>query len=430
MIVSLLYECIYWFLFLLYMPRLLYQMIVHKKYRKSFLARCGFQFVHKRGSGPLFWFHAVSVGETSAIAKLALKIKEANKNASVIITSITETGHATAKKVMPFADDHLFLPFDSFFIMRRFVSKIVPDVVILSEGDFWYRFFREVKKKGAVIILANGKISEKSKTLFKSVSFLAKKLFSMIDLFLVQSEHYKMRFLQLSVPGSKIKVTGNTKGDMQVIPMTADEKGSFAASLGIRPSDFVIVAGSTHDPEETMIVEGLLPLLKEHPSVKLLIVPRHPERFDTVAGMLKGISLSSRRMSSGAIEPIVQLLLIDAMGLLTKCYQLAHVAICAGSFVSHVGGHNILEPSFFDVPVICGPHMHSQPELIAQALAWKSCLQIKIGELHDTVKYLVDHKTEREAIGRRGGELIKSLQGAIERSFYEIESIVPEIMKD
>ena len=214
MLTSIIYEFALWGLAAVAIPKMLYQLILRKKYRESLIKRFGFGFpkIDKNGR-PLIWIHAVSVGESKAVAPLAKLLKSSPKKPILVISTITETGQAEAKRSIPEADFHVYLPFDFGMIINPIVRKVKPNMVILCETDFWYNFLKSSKKAGAITAVVNGKISLKSQNRFKKASFFTKKLFSIIDLFCIQSIHYKTRFQNLGIPFHKIAVTGNMKFD-------------------------------------------------------------------------------------------------------------------------------------------------------------------------------------------------------------------------
>ena len=181
--------------------------------------------------GAVIWIHAVSVGETKAATSLIPHIKESHPDSTLIITSITETGHETAKALIPEADHHLFLPLDISFVMRRFVRALKPDLLIVLEGDYWYNMLREAKRLGGKVAVVNGKLSERSSKRYR----LFKRLFRSVDLFCVQNELYQSRYQTLNIPQGKLLITGNLKFDIpKAPPRPFNLEGSFI-TLGSNP---------------------------------------------------------------------------------------------------------------------------------------------------------------------------------------------------
>lgn len=430
MIFQLFYEIASWILFLIFLPKAIYQAIVEKKYRTNFLKRFGYQFpkIERKNKGPIFWIHAVSVGETQAISSVVKRIKDEIKDAVIIISSVSETGHATAKRVMPYADYHVYLPFDFSLSVRHVLKRVQPDVVILSETDFWFNFLNRAKKLGAVIMVASGKISDNSYKQFKRFSFFSKRLFSLVDFFCLQSERDYEKFSDLGVAKSKMRVSGNIKSDVQYPTLLDAEKIELRQKLRLQKDDLVLVVGSSHAPEEELILGELTHLLKEHENFKVVIVPRHPERFSQVEEIIQKTGLPHTTLSkcSEKLEMNPKVVLVDAMGTLVKCYQLADMAIVAGSFTDKVGGHNILEPAFFGVPTICGPHMFSQKQLLEIATSHNAVIQVDREKLHQVIKEFIENAKKRKEIGERGLSMVGALRGASERTFQALHDLTPQ----
>ena len=198
MILSFLYEIALWLLAIIYLPKAAYDYLIRKK--QNIVPRLGFNFpVITKGKRPLIWVHAVSVGETKAISSLVKTLRNRFNNPVIVISNVSATGHAEAKRNIPFADYHVYLPIDFRFVIHPIMKRAAPNLVILSETDFWYNFLKSAKDVGAVIALANGKISERSFRRFKTIPFFSKKLFAFFDVFCIQSKHYRERFEALGI---------------------------------------------------------------------------------------------------------------------------------------------------------------------------------------------------------------------------------------
>lgn len=388
------------------------------KYRTSFKRRFGISFPYiQKGAKKLIWIHAVSMGETKAVLPLAKSLKEEFSDALFLISSVTETGHAEAKKSFSFFDFHVYLPFDFSWIIGPIIKRVKPDLIIISENDLWYHFLSEAKKNGAKIAVVNGKLSERSLKRFSVFSFFAKKLFSLIDLYCLQSDRYKERFLKLNIPEEKLVVTGNLKLDAKVKGLSLEELQNARQTLKIKEGGVAIVAGSTHPLEEELLIRSLLPLWSKFSNLKLLLVPRHPERFNAVASLLKTMQIPFCRFSEiEKAQGDEKVLLIDAMGVLLTCYQIGDIAIVGGSFVPKIGGHNILEPAQFGKPVLFGPFMHSQQDFVDLIHEFKAGLQINESQLTQILINLIEKKDQQEMMGKAGIALLNAMRGANERT--------------
>lgn len=355
------YDLLLGFYLILQLPVFL---INFRKYRSTVVER--FFFLKKKVLLPkerkIVWVHAVSLGETKVASLLIKKMKEENKDLFVVLSTVTKTGYEEGKKNTD-VDFHSYLPMDFSFIMKKLMAFFKPQLLILVETDFWYNFLKYAKKNGATTALVNGKISDTSFKRFKAFSFFSKKVFSLVDLFLVQDEKYLGKFSDLDISKEIIYVTGNLKFDLKSKMLNNAEKESWMDTFKLRQDDKVITIASTHANEEELLLEKL------DYRFKYFLVPRHPERFSAVKDILKKskipFGLYSQKDTLDGLEKII---LIDAMGLLNVCYQLSSLAIVCGSFVKHIGGHNILEPVFAQTPVFFGPYMHSQEEMKAIVL--------------------------------------------------------------
>lgn len=418
------YNFVLFLLLLAATPYLLWQSIRKGKYRISWKEKLGFKlptFNFSKG-GPRIWIHVVSVGETRAISPLFKKIQKELPTAEILISSTTETGRKEAERTLTGASGYFFLPLDFSCVIRRLVRRINPDLLILVEGEFWYNLLKYAKKEGAKIALVNGKLSERSASRFSSVPFFTRPLFAFFDLLLVQSERYRERFLKLGIAQEKIQVTGNIKLDVTSKKLTDQEKRQLREELGIYPNERVLVIGSTHEPEEKQLLTALDQVWKEIPTLKVLLVPRHPERFSTVLAHTAALAIPTlsytKRSEKREGERVI---LIDTMGLLHTCYQLADVAIVAGSFVSTVGGHNIFEPVEVGVPVLFGPHMHTQLDLVEQVLHAGAGKQVSLSNLTPTLLTLLKRGQEWQTMHNNCLKLASEAKGATDRTWNALK---------
>lgn len=396
------------FLLALFMlPKFLYQCIFHKKYRRNWKQRFGFSVPHDIPAGKtIIWVHAVSVGEAKAIIPLIKKLHR--DDIHWVFSSTTETGFDEVARSLKLPVTQLFMPLDFKWIIKPLMKQVNPSLILISETDLWFNFLSEAKDNNIPVALVNGKISERSANRLSKVPFFTRDLLDLIDLYCVQSKVYAERFEKLGVSRDKIFVTGNLKWD-QVIRPLADPL-EFRKQWRIEQSDRVLVLGSTHPAEEQLILDRLVPVLHKHPSWKLLVVPRHPERFESVRALIANYN-----------SP--QLILIDQMGILTDCYQIAELVILGGSFVPGVGGHNILEPSQVSVGVLFGPHMHNQEDMVYHVLDAHAGFQLPLESVPLIVDRLIKNQEEAQALGAAGKQLHAQLVGAADRTEQHLKRL-------
>lgn len=424
MCLAFLYNFLLHSLLIVYLPFLLHAFFIRKKYRHSLAYRFGIKRVKIDSLGKdCIWIHAVSMGETKAVAPIVERLKKEYPSYYLVVSSTTETGHEEAKKSIPYADKHIYLPIDSYFLVHPLVKQVKPKLLLISETDFWFQFQREVKKYGGKIALVNGKLSEKSLAQYKRFSFFTKALLAGIDSFCLQGRVYQERFEELGVDKSKISITGNTKLDQALLAMEGQELQQWQELLGIKANQEVIVFGSTHEKEELIALDVALKLWVEKPNLKVIIVPRHPERFSKVADLIsfKGIPFNSfTQMKKDG--PKENLILIDGMGVLQRCYQLATIAVVCGSFTEKVGGHNIFEPLHYGVPAIFGPYMFTQQGAREIVLSQKAGLQVKEKDLFSSIVKLLNDKAFYTQTSKQALSLIESAKGAAGKTMETIST--------
>ncbi|MCB1082199.1 MAG: hypothetical protein KDK63_03530 [Chlamydiia bacterium] len=396
-----LYNFALFLLLLVSLPKLLFDYVIKKKYRKSFLARLFPQCPtpHKK---PLIWLHSVSMGETKALSTLVPHIRKTHPNAFIYVTTGTETGQEEAKKRIKEADGIGYLPFDFSWIMKKMVRKLQPALLILIEGDFWLNLIKETKKRGGKVFLANGKLSEKSLKRHLAAPFFSRPLFSAIDHFFLQSDLYQQRFLKLGVPPEKLTVTGNLKFDIPPPPLA--DLPRLQKKYRLAENDRIITLGSTHEGEESLLIQVLLPLLDEDPHLKILVVPRHPERFASVKEKI--------------CHP--QIRVVDEMGILPACYKLSYLAIVGGSFVTHVGGHDIFEPVKLGVPTLYGPYMYGQVDLDKKLTASGAGKKVTKETLPQEIRSFLRDPSLHQSMAQKGKELAQTVMGASLRTWNHI----------
>lgn len=373
-------------------PFMLWDRIRGKRH-PAFLQRMGFDL--PTPDRAVIWIHGVSVGEIKAAGPLFKALR--SDSAYFFITTTTATGFAEAARTLPEADAIAYLPIDFTWVVRRFVKALNPTHFILVESDFWPNLLRELKKSGTKISLVSGKISEKSARRFAFFSYFSKRLFACFDHLCVQSEEYYQRFLPFSDP-ARLAITGNLKFDIQAGPLTRK----------LELTKPVITISCTHAPEEELILNALI-----GGPWTLILAPRHPERFDEVAQLLEKKNLPYSRWSK---HPSGRLILVDAMGQLPICYRESDLAILGGSFVEGIGGHNVLEPCLYGVPVFFGPFMQTQQEFVKRVLETKAGYQLPIVDLRQAVDQFFQAAAWADSMRRGTKDAVEVGRGATLRT--------------
>lgn len=391
-----LYNALLFLYTVLMLPKWLWEMVRHKKHRKSFFNKFGFNLPQ---SEPCLWVHSVSVGETKAVAPLITKIQKESPGLPIVLSTTTETGLAEAKRSMPNLSAYFYLPLDFSWIVARLVRRLKPKLLILVESDFWYNLIQAVPT-----VVVNGKISETSLRRHLLFPAFSKPLFSTLAHLCIQNRYYADHFQALGVSSEKITITGNLKFDQ---PISQIDRAFWQQKLGLAETDRVITLASTHHPEEEQILSVLTPLLEHFPTLKIVLAPRHPERFVAVALLVQKFG--------------PHVILVDTMGLLPTCFQLSELAIVGGSFCTHVGGHNIFEPILCGTPVLFGPYMETQQDLVRLVLQAKAGCQVELSGLARVVQTLLSSSTKELKNG--GSLLAEESRGAVEKSYKIVKQL-------
>ncbi len=407
-------------------PLHLLRLCFRSKHRRSTLPRLGWQKLPTPDPGDkVVWIHSCSVGETQVSRTLCRELRKRDPKLKIYLSTITETGQEVAAQILKdsLCDGHFYFPVDVAPIMSRILDQLHPSAFVVVETDLWYCCMELCRRRNIPCILVNGKISERSLERYLKLPFFAKALLRPFRQLLVQSSTYRDRFYTAGFVHGTVEVTGNLKLDMEVVHPSPEELDALAAELGLDRARPMVVFGSTHASEEELALATHRILLKQHPDLQTLIVPRHPERFAGVADMLRQEGAAFNRASVAATKPEA-ICLVDRMGLLMKLYALADVGVVCGSFTPHVGGHNILEPSFYSKPFVCGPWLYKQPGFADLNAQFGAGIQCRAQELPSFLSKLIADPNFRHTLGNNGHKLIADSKGAAGRSSAAIMKLI------
>ncbi|HEY3490845.1 MAG TPA: 3-deoxy-D-manno-octulosonic acid transferase [Candidatus Deferrimicrobiaceae bacterium] len=406
--------------FVLWLP----WMLAARKRRANFLARLGFGIPpvpHPEGART-FWIHSVSVGETLAAAPFIRSIKNTLPDAGITISTVTLTGQETARKTVgESASAIIYFPFDLPFVCGRFLERVRPDAVIILETEIWPNFLAECASRGIPVAILNGRISERSYAGYKKAGWLFRRVLSNISFIGAQTPEDASRYSELRGRSDGVAATGNMKYDMAVPEISP---ALFRIMSAVRQGGGKwLVAGSTHEGEEAPILNAVRDLGREFPDLRLLLAPRHPERFDRVERLCESIGMPYVRKTAcmdGAFPETARVLILDTVGELSGAYALADVAFVGGSLVP-VGGHNILEPACFGVPVMVGPHMDNFREMARQFTRLEAVDVVEsAGAFGEVLRGLLIDKERATGMGKRGQDLLAASRGGTERNIRKI----------
>ncbi|MNZ43592.1 3-deoxy-D-manno-octulosonic acid transferase [compost metagenome] len=362
------------------------------------------------------WVHAVSVGESIAAAPMIRALLQAYPQLPVTITCMTPTGSERVRAM--FADEpriqHCYLPYDLPWAAGRFLDHVQPTLAVIMETELWPNHIHQCAKRGIPVALANARLSERSARGYARFAGLTRPMLAEMSLIAVQTETEAQRFRQLGARSECVQVTGSIKFDLsideQLLPRARALREQWQA--GQRP---VWIAASTHEGEDEIILAAHRQLREHHADALLILVPRHPERFNSVFELCRGQFPTVRRSSGEPVAADAAVLLGDTMGELLFLYALADIAFVGGSLVPN-GGHNLLEPAALSLPVLSGPHLFNFLEIAAMLREAGALQEVDDAQgLAAEVRRLVELPRDAQRMGAAGLAVMKANQGALQR---------------
>lgn len=376
--------------------------------------------VPSRGDQPL-WIHSVSVGETVAIAPLVRLLLERQPGLPILMTTMTPTGAERVKDLFGEQVQHLYCPYDLPHALSRFMQRINPRALIVVETELWPNVVEACRSRNVPVLLANARLSARSAKGYAKFSALTRPMLQSLSRVAAQNQTDGNRFVELGLPPENLVVTGSVKFDVTVPDSAKLEALDLKVLWGHdRP---VIVAGSTHDGEETMLLDLYARLLDKIPDLLMVLVPRHPERFTAVNTLAGERGFKVTRRSSDEPDAETQIYLGDTMGDLLMLYASADLAFVGGSLIER-GGHNPLEPAAMAKPVIMGEHVFNFA-VICEALKEAGGL-VQVGTLDEleqqSLSVLKDPQRAAQ-LGTAAAAFVKENQGALERLYQQVESV-------
>jgi 3-deoxy-D-manno-octulosonic-acid transferase len=357
------------------------------------------------------------VGEVLAARVLVEPLKARLPGHRVFVSTTTLTGNAVAREAVRGADGLFFAPFDFRRPVRRTLDRLDPVLLVLVETEIWPNLIHLARERGTRIAVVNGRISPRSFPRYRLARPLLRHVLAEVDLFLMQADAHRARMLEMGAPPDRVHVSGNLKYDALRVP---EAPPALRRALGQEGADALPlwVAGSTVEGEEQAVLEAFAGLRRAHPAARLLIAPRHPERFAVVADLVTraGLACARRTALPGGMWTGGDVLVLDTLGELAQVYPLATVVFVGGS-LADAGGHNVLEPAVAGKAVIVGPHMQNFREIAAEFLAEDALVQVRDARgLADAVARLFADPAGRDALGARAQAIVARNRGALART--------------
>ncbi len=418
---KLLYDLITYLLLVPYTLFLAVRAVMNREYRNKFAQRFGFGFPDLEDS---LWLHAVSVGEVVAAAPLIKALQRTWPARPLLVTTVTPTGAARVEKLFGDTVNHAYIPFETPDAVRRFFNAVRPSIALIMETEIWPNLYRECGKRQIPLVLVSARISPRSVNNYRKLVPLFRETLSHGIVIAAQSQADAERFMLLGANPLRTVVIGNIKFDLEMPADLPTRGGRFRNDvLGAgRP---VWTAASTHDGEEDCVLDAHARLRATHPTLILILVPRHPQRFGAVRELLQSRKIPFVTRSSDEVcRAETSVFLGDTMGDVPLFYAASDIAFVGGSLVP-VGGHNLLEPAALGIPVITGPHVFNAQDIADRFVQNDACVMVTDADsLAAAVNEFIDHPDEARRVGRNGRELLASNGGALSRLLAVIDPLV------
>mgnify|MGYP001570659956 CR=1 FL=1 len=421
--ITLLYDSIFIIFAIIYLPIFL----VKRKFHQGFRQRLGFLPVYNPKQAPI-WVHMVSVGEAIMMRPFVAQLRKDYPDRPLVLSTVTVTGNKIAKHMAKDGDLVCYLPLDISFIVRRFLRKINPALIILAETELWPNLITAAECKKIPVVIVNGRISDGSFGGYRMVRFLLKPLLSKVNLFCMQTDLDKERLEILGVMPKKTKVTKSMKFDATLPQIDTAHIKSLKDKLHILDSEKIFIAASTHQGEEEIILAVYKELLAEFSDLRLVIVPRHPERAPEVSNLITKLGFSVVRISQ--LNPLTRqpanpptVFILDTVGELINYYAIADIVFMGGSFVRS-GGHNILEPALLKKPIVFGPHMFNFRSISDMFLKKEAAILLhNEQELKEKLRNLLSDKAFADRMGAIAYKIIEDNRGATKLTLIYLKEV-------
>jgi 3-deoxy-D-manno-octulosonic-acid transferase len=407
-------------------PWWLLEMLRHGKYRTGVSERLGSvpDRLFNQVAVNTIWIHAVSVGEVLAISRVVEELDAQLPGWRIVVSTTTDTGQKLARE--RFGENNVFyVPLDLPFAVRAYLQALRPKLLVLAESEFWPNLVRCARLSGASVAVVNARVSDRSLPGYLRIRRLLRRVMQNVQLFLAQSEEDAHRLVQIGAPAQCVHVSGNLKFEMK-LPAQSKLVALFIAALEREEVGPVLLAGSTLEGEEAILLETFRQVVSRYPGALLVLAPRHPERFEPVASLLaaSGIRYQLRSQWDG-LKPIAGgIFLLDSIGELASLYEFADLAFIGGSLVPR-GGHNVLEAAQFGRPILVGPYTQNFREIIEVFRKAAALCVVTPQSLTATVLQLLEHDNERALLGRRAAEVMRLQLGATERTVSALLELLP-----
>ena len=417
------YSAIFYLLTPIILLRLLYRGLKAPAYKKRWAERFGFP-VYAESTADFIWLHAVSVGETLAAVPLVKTLQEKYPQHRLMVTCMTPTGSERIKAAFGDSVDHSYMPYDTPDAVARFLNRLKPKMLIIMETELWPNTIAACQSRDIPVILANGRLSARSAAAYQSISSLVQPMLSGISAVAAQHKDDGDRFIRLGLPPSALEVTGNIKFDLSLDRDVQDRAAVLSEQWHCGNNRPVFLAASTHRGEDEIILQAFGQIKQQVDNALLVLVPRHPERFNQVGELCTSAGFTLVKRSAGDKVEAADVLLGDTMGELMVFFGACDVAFVGGSLVA-TGGHNMIEPAAWGVPVLTGPHLFNFTEASQLLLAADGMLVCNdAAELAEQCISLMGNKGRRQEVGNAARLVAEANRGALDKLMSVIDRFI------
>ena len=409
-------------------PMLIYRLIREEGFYQRIKQSIGFlpdDLKEKISNRHAIWVHAASVGEIVAASPIVREMRKTHPNEVIIVSVVTATGFRMAHQIIKGADGILYFP-------DRILTIVKPRAIVLVETEIWPNFLRIAARKNIPVMMMNGRISRRSSSRYRMITFFTRRVLSTIYVFCMQSRIDAQYIIDIGADPNKVIVTGNTKYDQTYGIVTDEEKKRYLKELGFDENTYpIMIAGSTHKGENVSVYKAFCNIRNHFPGAKLIIAPRYIHQADLIydEGVKHGVTMVKRSdmVAGKQIAGPYDGVLLDTIGELGRVYSLGDLIFVGGS-LAHIGGHNILEPAAHGKPIVVGPNMFNFVEIFDLLSSRGACVMVRNEEeFIDTCLDILIHPEKAEEMKRHCLEIVEENQGATKKNLDELQRLLDEV---
>lgn len=412
------YSALFYLLVPLILIRLVWRGFKAPLYWKRWSER--FAVYGRKHAQGVIWLHAVSVGEAESVFPLVRLILQRHPGTKILITTTTPTGSARVQAVMGSSVEHVYLPYDLPGSVERFISHFEPVLAVIMETEIWPNLFAGCAREGVPLCIVNARLSKKSEKGYRKIPLLVQPALAHVKVIAAQTRQDADRYISIGAESKRVIVSGNLKFDLEISSEVVEQGQTIRNT--IFPSRPVWISASTHKGEDEMVLQAFTKLKLKVTNLLLVVVPRHPERFDEVRKLCESEGFNVNvRTSGNECGPETDIYLADTMGELKMLYAASDVAFVGGSLVP-VGGHNVIEPAAIGVPVVFGPYMSNFKEIEKGLLEANGAIQCADSEmLRQALEKLLQNRDYSQEIANNAKAFVLKSRGALETIYGALD---------